>query len=572
MLHCTLNIPSYTCRLTEANAEQTSIARWITAKVIPALQKYGVQHVTDRESFDAYIKPLEDLRYITYAKPDGTSVRRWPRLSPSESLEPRALSARKFVLRVATLLSAKKWVIKVDDVACDRETLLARAQQALTDEDRYVSFDPEFVSIYHMCTGDVSPLANAWFCSDCFAQGLKIVLENPDITTEDYSLKVAELIEAARSHSYLSDAEYTEQSDDSTCPHEKHTRYWSLNSTSSGIRWQDVLIHFPQESQTIPTDRVPFSAPLLGIELEIAQGGTKSANEVAAKYKVGVVPDGSVSSGCEFRLPPAQGKLLEDMVVDLTRELRRGGAQITLRCGLHVHIDCREKTAEQIYNLTYLWAVLEPTLYAMMPPSRRGIDCPSSWFCQPIGPRFYAMNVARLTTGWSAKAELPTAKLAYIMTGQPGMTLDTSWNVRSRAGDLPLNSAAWREHRYLSLNLSSLRKHKTVEVRLHSGTLLPSKILPWANLLSSIANTAFANPSQTLFEMAQSFGTRREFLLSLAPTEETKQYVVTRLEQFKSINSPQSLAKILNPTGHINAALGVVGTTLRPELAQTQED
>lgn len=104
-------------------------------------------------------------------------------------------------------------------------------------------------------------------------------------------------------------------------------------------------------------------------------------------------------------------------------------AKVNSSCGLHVHLDMRNRDVEKsFHNLV----MTQPLLYSMVPKSRR-----TGTYSQPT----------KLT---------------------------------------PFKSAT--KDRYLGINPNSYREHKTIEVRLHSGTVCSTKINNWINLLVSIVD------------------------------------------------------------------------------------
>lgn len=105
-------------------------------------------------------------------------------------------------------------------------------------------------------------------------------------------------------------------------------------------------------------------------------------------------------------------------------------ASVNKTCGLHVHLDMRRRKASAAYKRL---VNSQEVLRSLVPYSRRKND-----FCKPN----------------------TTSSLVEALT----------------------NGA-----RYWVINPQSLKKHKTLEVRLHSGTTDATKIINWVKLLSHIA-------------------------------------------------------------------------------------
>lgn len=126
----------------------------------------------------------------------------------------------------------------------------------------------------------------------------------------------------------------------------------------------------------------------------------------------------------------------KDIVKRVLMVLVEQKAKVNHSCGLHVHIDCRDDLnappAAHVYN--NLMAT-QNMLYKMQPKRRR-----ENMYCRP-----------------GRKREITEGKL--------------------RQGH-------WR---YRGINPASLKRHGTIEVRIHSGTINESKIINWIDILLSIA-------------------------------------------------------------------------------------
>ena len=154
------------------------------------------------------------------------------------------------------------------------------------------------------------------------------------------------------------------------------------------------------------------------------------------KY-VGITEDGSLGHD-DSGFVPLEFKILTlhndftnlKKLCDLLREL---DAQVNSSCGLHVHFDNREqKNKDNKHNYFkarwkgYRLNSVLPLIASLVPPSRR-----NNYYCQ-----------------------------------------------------LKMSS----KDRYSAINMSALREHNTIEVRLHSGTTNFTKITNWITLLYAIMN------------------------------------------------------------------------------------
>ncbi len=114
------------------------------------------------------------------------------------------------------------------------------------------------------------------------------------------------------------------------------------------------------------------------------------------------------------------------IVTKLCNFLAGVGAKVNASCGLHVHLDMRQRQVEQAFsNLV----AAQKFLFAMQPASRQDNE-----FCQRVTGRNYRQ----------------------------------------------LHS------RYYAVNTQSMREHNTLEVRLHAGTVNATKICNWVDILVAI--------------------------------------------------------------------------------------
>lgn len=183
------------------------------------------------------------------------------------------------------------------------------------------------------------------------------------------------------------------------------------------------------------------SARHVGIELEFCSSAdndtiTDALSEVGMRDLVTMKTDGSlrVSSPGDYShelciLCPE--KDVEAVVTKICTVLKDTGGYINQTCGMHVHLDMRSRNAEQAY---FRLVDSLDILYQMTPPDRR-----FNKYCKR--------------------------------------------NTREEA----FTSMATSGDRYWAINASALRKHKTLEARLHTGSLNPLKIKYWVQLLSLIA-------------------------------------------------------------------------------------
>lgn len=118
------------------------------------------------------------------------------------------------------------------------------------------------------------------------------------------------------------------------------------------------------------------------------------------------------------------------VVSAVCQKLNEIGAKINSSCGLHIHLDCRDVPSPELLRRHNALVSQQQLMFALQPPSRR-----TNSFCAP----------SRRIREWT----------------------------RPRS-------------RYRAINRDAYGRHRTLEVRLHSGTGDAGKILAWSALLLAL--------------------------------------------------------------------------------------
>lgn len=125
----------------------------------------------------------------------------------------------------------------------------------------------------------------------------------------------------------------------------------------------------------------------------------------------------------------APEKELADIIYRACDVLNDIGAEVNESCGLHVHLDCRNRDKSLLYHNLYRFQSL---LFSLVSPTRQ-----ESRYCQK----------------------------------QHTENFDEANN-----------------NHYAAISTASYRKHRTIEIRMHHGTAVAREIINWVNLLTKIAN------------------------------------------------------------------------------------
>jgi hypothetical protein len=193
------------------------------------------------------------------------------------------------------------------------------------------------------------------------------------------------------------------------------------------------------------------------------------ANEGLGKY-VALHTDGSIQQDAgtfdhEICIL-AKEKEIFGVVKDVCKVLQDANARVNKSCGLHVHLDMRNrdhKTA--FYNL----ASSQNALFAMNPFSRQ-----AGTYCKRIDTKDFAKAAC--------------------------------------------------QDRYFGINAQAYEKHKTIEIRIHSGTIMEDKINNWVKILMAIVN----KPEK----VEKSASTLLEFVTQFDIDKKLTKYIYERVSKF----------------------------------------
>lgn len=171
-----------------------------------------------------------------------------------------------------------------------------------------------------------------------------------------------------------------------------------------------------------------------------------------------VVPDGSISGGCEVVSPILSGEEGLAQVEAVMAALRAAGATVDTACGMHVHIDARDLTGDEFARTFAFYTERQDLMDLLVAPSRR-----RNSFCR----KYEAQTIESIKD--VAKRETTTDRYGEVVEGK---------------------RAATRVHgdRYMTVNIQSYLTHGTIEFRQHQGTLNGVKATAWIKMLLAIAN------------------------------------------------------------------------------------
>jgi hypothetical protein len=158
-----------------------------------------------------------------------------------------------------------------------------------------------------------------------------------------------------------------------------------------------------------------------------------------------------------------------DMLTAICKKIGELGCTVNKTCGLHVHFDCRHLSPRQAGTLGKRVALTIPALKQLLPKSRQ-----DNGYCKTNINKMYC---------------------------------------RGRDD---------RYYRYAFVNMMAYPKHRTIEIRGHSGTTDANKIINWIRLIHVIMAKRNTKPIQTASELITVFKLENDMAA----------YVAERVEKF----------------------------------------
>lgn len=216
-----------------------------------------------------------------------------------------------------------------------------------------------------------------------------------------------------------------------------------------------------------------YPGPVIGIEVEV-ENYDHGSN--CTEYGWSRDNDGSLRNhGMEFISRPTRPQHVETIINHLFNRLP-DEVHFSPRTSIHVHMNCRDLTLKQVYNIVILHQCFEDLLYKFAGPERK-----KSIFCVPIGNSDYYLHL---------KHDANRSRL-------------TNWS------------------KYTSLNLTRIQDYGTIEFRHLRGTSNLNTIYTWLHLLYRLYNYAVSRDTEQLeneIKLASSTNNYSSFGLSVFGT------------------------------------------------------
>lgn len=258
---------------------------------------------------------------------------------------------------------------------------------------------------------------------------------------------------------------------------------------------------------------------------EIEAGTTSSDSMMrianAIPEEAGMGHDGSIQlpNAFEIQSPKLAGKKGETFVQETTKVLHHYRTMVNESCGMHIHLDgrgvispSRKTPPVELLQLWKAYLLFEDVTMSLLPYSRRRND-----FCRPMGDAFKLIELHTVSSLLDAE------KLWYK---------ERTWQTVAEQKGVHRH-----ESRYFGVNFHSLLSDGHLEIRYHSGTTNPRKILEWANLHCLIMDAAAAKKFTHEFlreaQATSSLKDKTEMLFSLIGlAKESQNYFHDRQRKF----------------------------------------
>lgn len=203
----------------------------------------------------------------------------------------------------------------------------------------------------------------------------------------------------------------------------------------------------------------PVDNTHIGIEVEVERVSLASGDfSTPLRPTWQIVADGSLrNSGIEFVSLPIRGNNIYKALYLLRTTLEKFSPkyEFSERTSIHIHVNARHLTLEQLFCMLITYMIVERSLFRFVETS--GFSRDKNIFCAPIQDSKWFLDLSLLISHWE--------KGNY----------DKFWSSLLRN---------WKK--YTSMNVIPLSKQGTLEFRHMGGTLDLELLMNWINILLSL--------------------------------------------------------------------------------------
>lgn len=263
------------------------------------------------------------------------------------------------------------------------------------------------------------------------------------------------------------------------------------------------------------------SKRLCGVEWEYNTASRAIMNEFEEKWRAGNHHDGSC--GREIVTAPMAGDHIEKCIRSLCKAFQNADAEIDKRCGIHVHVDAKDYTWEDMYRLLEVYCKVEPLLY-LFGGQERSLNA----YCVPSARKYLeALN-----------HEDKKGAIVTIANYKDRSIADKD-NLAHSKGEMK-HPEKKSSGRYKGLNISpwlAARKYKrsdqTVEFRIHKNSDNADRVTGWVHLLVRIVDWCAKASNAEVKALPKS---SLRALMVIAP--ESKDWMLKRIAEWRKVTRP----------------------------------
>lgn len=280
------------------------------------------------------------------------------------------------------------------------------------------------------------------------------------------------------------------------------------------VKLSDIYSYKPLSRYIGLIGKIPCRADSTYVGVEIELEGILDV-QVPKSTWIRTEDNSLKENGAEFVTIPIQFKFLE---VELERLFNGiGVCNISSRCSVHVHLNCRDLTCNTLYSFILLYLIFEKSLYNFSG---------GRWnnnFCIPLN--FYPQIAGEFVRGL----------------------------------DKNIIYDVW--YKYLGFNLSPIwggesKKFGTIEFRHMSGTTDTARIISWINLIVSLKISAKRLSPKVLIEKLRSMNTTSSYYWLVKEVFKEFSPLLTNQPTFKQdVENCVTVAKLVFLGGDNNKTL-----------------
>lgn len=257
--------------------------------------------------------------------------------------------------------------------------------------------------------------------------------------------------------------------------------YASISSGEAIVKEHLKSVDSLIENRIIPVD----SSAFIGIEVEVE--GVKNRNGISILNPTWrLLPDGSLRNyGLEFVSVPIRGESIYRSLVLLDNWLAKTNKiSFSERTSIHVHMNVRRLTLEQLFVLVLTYLISEKVLFKFIESS--GFTRENNIFCTPVTDSKYYLHLDSLFQSWEQKNY-------------------STWLASLRN--------FWRK--YTAFNLLPLVAKGTIEFRHMGGTLDLPILMNWINLILSLKKYCYTTSLEKLLKIVENLNTDSTYFVFL---------------------------------------------------------